>query len=482
MVSVLKYKSSMVNGHKARIGVIGMAVMGQNLARNFASRKIPTVVFNRTTKVTNEVIKEFGNEYLVGSAPLKDFVSQLERPRSIIILIKAGKAVDSVVSQLIPLLSKGDIIIDGGNSNYKDTIRRTSELESKGLHFVGCGVSGGEEGALHGPSLMPGGSKKSWSTLKKILEPIAALDFKGGPCVTHLGTDGAGHYVKMVHNGIEYAIVQLMAEAYDLLRKQYKLSATQIADIFEGYGNRKLRSYLFEIALPVLRAKDDLSKDYLINRVLDKAGQKGTGKWTAIDALDKGVSFSLLSEAVFARVTSSQKEERVQLEKKYGKQGHKKSQSKVKFIKDLEKALYSSIILSYTQGFMLLSEAAKVHKWKLNFAEIARIWQGGCIIRAKLLVQIQEGFKKSKKSNLLMVSDIAKVLKRNDTSLRNVVAAGIIGRVPVPVFSAALSYFDSITSSRSGANFIQGMRDYWGAHTYERTDKKGSFHSEWKEE
>jgi 6-phosphogluconate dehydrogenase len=466
----------------AKIGVIGMAVMGQNLARNFASREITTVVYNRTTQTMTDFIEEHGNNHLSGEESLEGFIAALEKPRRILLMVKAGQAVDTVINLLTPLLEKDDIIIDGGNSQFSDTTRRSKLLEEKGIHFVGMGVSGGEKGALNGPSLMPGGTSKSWESLKPLLESIAAKDFSGKPCVTHIGTDGAGHYVKMVHNGIEYAVMQLMAEAYDILRKSFQMTTPEIADTFESFGNGRLKSYLFDIVVPVLKKKDEESGDYLINIILDKAGQKGTGKWTAIDALDRGVTLSIISEAVFARVSSSQKETRSQLEKKYDKHRYQPSVTQDEMIVHLEAALYAGMILCYAQGFDLIKTAAEENNWDINFPEVARIWQGGCIIRADLLKFLMEAFSSSpeKYPNLLSISQIQKSLQKSNEALKQIVSTSALNGIATPCFSSSLNYYEGMTTSESPANLIQGLRDYFGAHTYERKDKEGTFHTQWE--
>ena len=364
------------------IGLIGLGVMGQSLARNLASRKLSTLVFNRTTKKASDFIKDYGQEYLGYEKTLSSFIKNLKTPRKIILMVNAGKPVDDVMKNLLPHLQKGDVVVDGGNSNYHDTIRRESELKKKNIHFVGLGVSGGEEGALRGPSLMPGGSKESWKLLKPILSKIAAKDFGGKPSVTYIGEDGAGHYVKMVHNGIEYAVMQMMAEAYDMMRKMYGMTPDQIADIFNLWNSGKLKSYLFEIAVPVLREKDNFEKGNLVDFILDKAGQKGTGRWTAMDALQKGAVLSSVTEAVYARGLSAFKEERKKLSRQYKMKTKKAKYPQKKFIKEAGEALYAGIISAYAQGFQLINLAAKEHDWIIDMAEVARIWEGGCIIRA----------------------------------------------------------------------------------------------------
>jgi len=465
----------------AQIGLIGLAVMGANLARNIADKGYKTVVYNRTTEKMTDYIAEFGHDDLIGESELKDFVEAIAKPRKVIIMVKAGPAVDAVVEQLLPFMDEGDTIIDCGNSNYHDTIRRAKELDEKGLHFVGCGVSGGEEGALNGPSLMPGGSKESWQQLQDIWQAIAANDFDGGPCVTHIGSDGAGHYVKMVHNGIEYGVMQMIAEAYDLLKRLYGLNPEQIADIFEGYNAGQLESFLIEIAVPILRKKDPEGEGFLIDKVLDKAGQKGTGKWTAIDGLDRGVGLSVISEAVFARVNSSFKHKRQEFSPLYTKSQHQPSESLEEFISKLEMALYAGMLSSYAQGFELIKVAAEEQEWTIDLSEISRIWQGGCIIRAKILQFLTETFRSAGKSNphLMELKEISEALNQAFDDWRHVVSEGIKAGIPLPALSAGLQYVDAMSTEVLPANMIQALRDSFGAHTYERIDKEGTFHSEW---
>lgn len=463
----------------ADIGLIGLAVMGANLARNLADKKIKTLVYNRTVERTKEYLDQFGNEYLSGEETLEGFMSSLTRPRRIIILVKAGQPIDEVLSQLAPSLEKGDTIIDCGNSSYHDTIRRTQELSASGVHFVGCGISGGEEGALHGPSLMPGGSEESWRLMKPVWEKIAAKDFSGNPCVTHVGENGAGHYVKMVHNGIEYAVMQMMAESYDLLRKQYGLSAVEISQVFKGFQRGKLDSYLFDIVVPILERRDEMASGFLIDHILDKAEQKGTGKLTAIDALERGVSAATIAEAVFARVNSSQKELRMDLAHHYQKPASDKPEAIEAFTAKLQNALYSALLSAYAQGFHLISQAAKENQWSIDLSEVARIWQGGCIIRAQMLKLLTEAFKKNANVHLLQIEEIRKAINESSADWRVVVSTGIQTGVPVPAMSSALSYFDAMTSEELPANLIQGLRDFFGAHTYERNDRPGSFHTDW---
>ena len=464
------------------IALIGLGVMGQSLARNIASKGFKVLTYNRTTETAEKFIEEYGNENLGYEKELKDLVAKLERPRRIIVMVKAGGAVDAVIKELEPLLEKGDVIIDAGNSLYTDSIRRTKELEEKGLHFVGMGVSGGEEGALRGPSIMPGGSKESWEALSPILKKIAAKDFSGEPCVTHVGADGAGHYVKMVHNGIEYGVMQMMAEAYQMLKEIYGLTPPQIAEIFKKYNEGRLKSYLFEISIPILEEKDEFNDgDYLIDYILDKAGQKGTGRWVAIDALERGATLPTITMAVFARTVSSQKSERIKLAKEFDKFEAESSIPLEEFTELLEDALYAGMISSYAQGFELIRIAAQQQNWDIDFAEVTRIWEGGCIIRADMLNFLHKAFMKAdgKAVHLFTIEEIHDALQENLEAWRIVVSYGTENGVSMGCLGTSLGYFEDITTERLPANFIQGLRDYFGAHTYERTDREGTFHTPW---
>jgi len=461
---------------KSQIGLIGLSTMGANLARNIANHNFKISVFNRTTTVTDKFIENFGSDYISGFNNLEDFVNSIEQPRKIIIMVKAGNPVDLVIESLLKFIDKEDIIIDCGNSNFEDTIRREKYLSEQNINFLGCGVSGGEEGALKGPSLMPGGKRETYNQVAEIFESIAAKDFTENPCVTYLSTDGAGHYVKMVHNGIEYGIMQLMAESYDILRKVYKLQADEISYIFEKLNNGKLKSYLFEISIPILRRRDK-NNSFLIDNILDSAGQKGTGKWTAIDSLKRGISVSIISEAVFARITSSFKEKRVELNKLYPKTDKKPEIELNEFITILENALFSGMLISYAQGFDLISQAAIEQGWEINMSEVSRIWQGGCIIRAKILKLLEQYFKENQ-NHLFQVKEF----KITDYELRKLVTLGLNHNISLPSFFASISYFDAMTSINSPANFIQALRDYFGAHTFKRIDKEGVFHEDnWNE-
>jgi 6-phosphogluconate dehydrogenase len=463
---------------KSDIGLIGLGVMGSSLARNIADKKHKITVYNRTTSETKEFVEKFGNKYISGSETLKELVNNLSKPRKIIIMVKAGKPVDSVISKISPLLSKNDILIDCGNSHYKDTKERYLKLKKKEIHFVGCGVSGGEEGALNGPSLMPGGSKYAWNNIKTIFEKIAAKDFSGKPCVTHVGGDEAGHYVKMVHNGIEYGIMQIIAEAYDIYKNIFNLESPEISKIFGKYNKSALSSYLFEITVSALKKEDEHKKGYLVDYILDKAEQKGTGKWTSIDALERGVAIPVINEAVFARFISHKKEMRTDLAKKY--KTALKSELNLQTVKDrLEKALYAAILLTYAEGFFLIKTASEDEKWKTDLSEIARIWQGGCIIRAKMLLDIHKIYKNSEIDHLLFSKKMSEIFKKSIPPLEKIISNTINSSVPLPALSAALAYYKSITRKDLPSNLIQALRDYFGSHEYERKDKKGTFHTNW---
>ncbi len=465
---------------KSSIGLIGLAVMGQNIARNI-SRNHKISVYNRTASVTEDFLKEYESNMLVGETDLKAFVDSVASPRKIAIMVKAGKPVDMVIEGLLPLLDKGDTILDFGNSNYHDVIRREKELADKGFNFFGCGVSGGEEGALNGPSMMPGGNKAVWEDLRPIFESICAEDFDGGKCVTYLGENGAGLYVKMVHNGIEYGVMQMMAEAYETLTHAYGLNPGEIADIFEKYQTGKLQSYLFEISIPILRKKDESGKDFLLDKILDKAGQKGTGRWTALDSLDQGVALSVITEAVFARTVSSMKDKREVFSKLYDKPKPNFETPLEDFIVELEDALYAGMLVSYAQGFLLLKSAAEDKGWDFDYAEISRIWEGGCIIRAKILSTLHTAFGKNPQADLLEIPEIAKDLSDSLPNFRKVVGECMSNGMPLFCLSSALTSFEAMTNARGSANFIQGQRDFFGAHTFLRTDKEGVWHADWHE-
>ncbi|MCB9798863.1 NADP-dependent phosphogluconate dehydrogenase [Candidatus Nomurabacteria bacterium] len=465
-------------------GLIGLGVMGANLARNVESRGFSVSVYNRSFNKTEQFLLNFEGNF-TGFGDLKTFVQSLRRPRRIMIMVQAGQPVDAVIKALLPHIQKGDVIVDGGNSYYGDTKRREAALLKKGILYMGCGVSGGEDGALYGPSLMPGGSMQAWRVMKPILTKIAAKDFSEGPCVTHVGSGAAGHYVKMVHNGIEYAVMQFMAESYEILRKVYKLSPPEIADIFQKYNRGKLQSYLLEIALPVLRQKDELDKNSccLVYHILDTASQKGTGKWASLDALERGVSTPTINEAVFARFLSSEKNLRVALSKKYTPAKRGKVITLGQFTKQLENALYAAMFSSYAQGYHLICKAAKEEGWKIDMKEISRIWEGGCIIRAKLLSVLGDAYSETRRhdEHLFALPKIQALMKKNVKDLRSAVASMSQSGVALPGFSSALYYFEYSTAEHMPANFIQGLRDYFGAHTYQRDDRAGTYHTDWDE-
>jgi len=466
----------------ADIGLIGLAVMGENLVLNMESKGFSVAVYNRTTsKVDNFVQGRGAGKKITGCHSVADLAASLSSPRKAFIMVKAGQAVDDAIEQLLGVFEKGDIIIDGGNSNYQDTIRRTAYVESKGLLYIGTGVSGGEEGALKGPSIMPGGSPAAWNLVKPIFQAIAAKVETGEPCCDWVGENGAGHFVKMVHNGIEYGDMQLICETYDLMKNVLGLSCDEMGNIFDEWNRGSLSSYLVEITRDILRYKDTDGKP-LVEKILDTAGQKGTGKWTGIAALDFGVPLTLIGEAVFSRCLSAVKDERVKASKVFSKPKAVAVADKAGFVKDLEKALYASKVVSYAQGYLLMREAAKEYKWNLNYGGIALMWRGGCIIRSVFLGKIKEAFDKNPGlDNLLIDPFFTKILESAQDSWRRVAAAAVQSGITIPAFSSALAYFDGYRSERLPANLLQAQRDYFGAHTYERVDRpRGEFaHTNW---
>lgn len=466
----------------AEIGVIGLAVMGSNFARNLSDKGIKTAVYNRTTEVTQEFLAEHGSEQIIGTTTLEEFVDSLARPRKVIMLVKAGAAVDAVISSLIPLLDEGDTILDFGNSHFHDTERRSAELQEKGIHFWGCGISGGEKGALHGPSLMPGGPKEVWPQIKPILEATAAKDFGGKPCVAYLGPGSAGNYVKMVHNGIEYAIMQMMAETYELMKRLLNMPAPTISQVFREFDRGKLSGFLADLGAKVLKKKDDLADGYLIDHIVDKAAQKGTGSWTSVDGLERGVAIPTITEAVFSRVISSNKARREELEKIYRLSSDHENLDTDRFIDLLDDALYVGTICAFAQGLELIKTASDENGWDTDLAEVTRIWQGGCIIRMVLLNQIEKAYRTNgnKTMHLLEIPEIVSLIKGNISSLKEVVSTAARNEVPTPGLSSSLNYFFAMTQGRGNTNFIQALRDGFGAHTYERTDRDGTFHTEWE--
>ncbi len=470
---------------KQKFGVIGLGVMGENLALNVESRGFPVAVYNRTGSVTDKFMAaRGGTKQVKATYSLEDFVASLERPRRILLMVKAGGPVDAVITQLKPLLEEGDMIIDGGNSLYQDTERRTKDLESTGLGFVGMGVSGGEEGALKGPSLMPGGTEQAYRDLEPILTAIAA-QVDDGPCVTYIGAGGSGHYVKMVHNGIEYGDMQLIAEAYDLLKSILGLDHRQLHKVFAEWNTTpELDSFLIEITADIFRYLDPQTNGPLVEMIMDSAGQKGTGRWTAADALELGVAIPTIAAAVNARIMSSLKEERVAASEQLTGPTLKFEGDTQEFINKVRDALYCSKICSYAQGMDLLSKASKQFGYNLNLGEVARIWKGGCIIRAAFLDKIKQAFDENPElPNLLLAPEFKQTILDRQEAWRDVIALSNKMGIPVPAFSASLDYFDSYRRDRLPQNLTQAQRDYFGAHTYERTDKpRGEFfHTEWTE-
>lgn len=468
---------------KADIGIIGLAVMGENLVLNMESKGFTVAVYNRTTSKVSKFIEGRGKgKKFIPAYSIEELTANLKRPRKVMLMVKAGQPVDDNIEAIIPFLEPGDIIIEGGNSHFPDTIRRTKYVESKGLLYIGTGVSGGEEGALLGPSLMPGGSKEAWPHVKDIFHAIAAKASDGASCCAWIGDNGAGHFVKMSHNGIEYGDMQLICEAYHLLREVGGLDHDQMAEVFTEWNKAELDSYLIEITAEILRYKDDDGSP-IVTKILDKAGQKGTGKWTVTGALDLGVPLSLIGESVFARMISSMKSERVEASKRLsGPAAGKNAIDRQDLIDDIRKALYASKIVSYAQGFHLLRKAAAEYGWELNYGEIAMIWRGGCIIRSAFLNKIYEAYRRNPDlPNLVMDDYFTGILMENSKSWRRVIATAVTQGIPVPAMSAALSWFDSYRSEWLPANLLQAQRDYFGAHTYERTDEPEGefFHTNW---
>jgi 6-phosphogluconate dehydrogenase len=465
------------------IGIIGMAVMGENLALNMESKGFSVAVFNRTTEVTEKFASgRAKGKNIQPARTMEDFVGALKKPHKATIMVKAGAPVDAVIGQLAPLLDKGDVIIDGGNSLFTDTQRRGKELEERGIHFVGCGVSGGEEGALKGPSLMPGGSRESWEMIAPILRKIAA-QVDGEPCCRYMGSDGAGHYVKMVHNGIEYGDIQLICEAYAILKDVLQMDAAQLAEIFTEWNKGELDSYLIEITSEIFRKVDPDTGKPLVDMILDKAGQKGTGIWTLQSAIKQSVVISTINAAVEARVISSRKEERVAASKILPQPRARTFKGdRARLVNAVRDALYASKIVSYTQGMELLHAASAAYNWNLNLSDIATIWRGGCIIRAKFLNRIVEAYQRDAAlPNLLLDRYFTRIIRKAQRNWRVAVSAAIKHGVAVPAFSASLAYFDSYRAARLPANLLQAQRDFFGAHTYERIDKPSVFHTEWIE-
>ncbi|MBR0165209.1 MAG: decarboxylating NADP(+)-dependent phosphogluconate dehydrogenase [Lachnospiraceae bacterium] len=464
------------------IGLIGLAVMGENLVMNMESKGFHVAVYNRTTARVDDFINgRAKGKNITGCHSLEELVAQLKPPRKVFMMVKAGEAVDNMIGQLLPLLSEGDILIDGGNSHFPDTIRRTRYVESKGMLYIGTGVSGGEEGALKGPSMMPGGSPAAWPHVKDIFQAICAKVEDGSPCCDWVGENGAGHFVKMVHNGIEYGDMQLICEAYQIMRDLLGMSGDEMHEVFKEWNETELDSYLIEITRDILAYKDGEGTP-VVEKILDTAGQKGTGKWTGIAALDEGVPLTLIGEAVFARCLSAMKEERVAASRAFGRRITPFEGDKKAFVESIRKALYAAKIISYAQGYTLMRAAAKTYGWNLNYGGIALMWRGGCIIRSVFLGKIKEAYDNNPQlTNLLLDPYFKKTIEELVPAFREVAAAALTHGVPAPAMTSALSYFDGYTSERLPANLLQAQRDYFGAHTYERTDRpRGEFfHTNW---
>ena len=467
---------------QANFGVVGMAVMGKNLALNVESRGYTVALFNRTTAKTEEVVAEHPDKNFVLTKTIEEFVAAIEKPRRIMLMVQAGPATDATIQALLPHLDKGDILIDGGNTHFPDTMRRNAELADSGINFIGTGVSGGEKGALEGPSIMPGGQKEAYDLIAPIFEQIAGKAPQDGkPCVAYMGPNGAGHYVKMVHNGIEYGDMQLIAESYDLLKRVLGLDNAEIQSIFEEWNEGELDSYLIEITKEVLKRKDDQGTNgYIVDKILDKAGNKGTGKWTSQSSLDLGVPLPLITESVFARFISTYKDERVKASSILSGPEVKFTGDKAEIVEKIRQALYFSKIMSYAQGFAQLRQASKEYDWDLPYGTIAQIWRAGCIIRAEFLQNITDAFDKDADlENLLLDEYFIDITKRYQAAVRDVVSLAVQAGIPVPTFTSAISYYDSYRSANLPANLIQTQRDYFGAHTYERNDMEGIFHYDW---
>lgn len=464
------------------IGLIGLAVMGQNLALNMNDHGYRVAVFNRTvSKVDEFLANEAAGTQVVGAHSLAELTQLLKRPRRVMLMVKAGETVDQMIESLLPHLEQGDILIDGGNTHFPDTDRRTRALAQKGILYIGTGVSGGEEGARHGPSIMPGGNPAAWPHVKEIFQAIAAKVEDGSPCCDWVGENGAGHYVKMVHNGIEYGDMQLICEAYQLMKEALGLGADELHEVFAEWNRGELDSYLIDITSQILAKKDEDGSP-LVDKILDTAGQKGTGKWTVINALDLGVPVTLIGEAVFARSLSALKEERVAASALLPGPSYSAEHDRQAFVEDVRRALYCSKIASYAQGYMLLREAAREYGWNLNFGGIALMWRGGCIIRSRFLGKIKEAFDKNPKlTNLLLDDFFSRTLIDYQASWRRALLQAIQYGVPVPAFTAALAFYDGYRSGRLPANLLQAQRDFFGAHTYERVDRpRGEFfHTNW---
>ncbi len=468
-------------GRQSEIGVTGLAVMGANIARNIARRGIPVAVHNRTPARTRQLIADHGDEgSFTAAETLPELVEALERPRRIIIMVKAGAPVDGVIEELAPLLDAGDIVIDAGNSHFADTRRRARACAERGLGFIGAGVSGGEEGALLGPSIMPGGDREAYAAVEDVFTRIAA-QVDDTPCCAYIGADGAGHYVKMVHNGIEYADIQLIAEAYDLLRHGGGLDVPTIAGIFDEWNTGDLESFLIEITATVLAKEDAATGGPLVDVIVDQAEQKGTGRWTSQDALELGVPLTAITEAVFARSLSALRDQRLAASRALaGPTPGSSDRAQEALVDDVRKALYASKVVAYAQGFEQMTAASQAYDWDLDMGSLATIWRGGCIIRARFLNRIRDAYVENPDTvNLLMVPYFRDAVAEGQDAWRRVVARSVELGIPVPAFSSSLAYYDGYRRERGPANLIQGLRDYFGAHTYRRTDREGSFHTRW---
>lgn len=465
---------------KQQIGVIGLAVMGRNLALNIESKGFTVSVFNRSPEKTKELVAEHADKNLKATYSVEEFVESLERPRKMIIMVKAGAATDATIEQLVPHLEEGDIIIDGGNAYFPDTQRRNQELSERGIRFIGAGVSGGEEGALKGPSIMPGGQEDAYKLVEPILTSISAK-VDGDPCCTYIGPGGAGHYVKMVHNGIEYGDMQLISEAYHLLKDVLNLSTDELHEIFSEWNRGELDSYLIEITADIFTKKDPDTGKPMVDVILDSAGQKGTGKWTSQSALDLGVPLSIITESVFSRFLSAMKEERVAASKVLrGPQTKVSIEDKKAFIEQVRRALYASKICSYAQGFAQMRAASEEYNWNLQYGNIAMIFRGGCIIRAQFLQNIKDAYDRdSGLKNLLLDPYFKDIVENYQDAWRQVVSTAVANGIPVPGFASGLAYYDSYRTERLPANLLQAQRDYFGAHTFQRVDKEGTFHYQW---
>lgn len=470
---------------KPQIGVVGMAVMGKNLALNIESHGYSVAIYNRTGSKTEKVVADHPDKNLVPSYTIEDFVNSLETPRRIILMVKAGAPTDATIKSLLPHLDKGDVLIDGGNTFFQETMRRNEELDNSGINFIGMGVSGGEKGALEGPSLMPGGQKEAYDLVEPILKKIAAKAEDGEACVTYVGPNGAGHYVKMVHNGIEYGDMELIAESYNLMRNLLGLSNDEISDVFNEWKDGELKSYLIDITADILTRKDDLGTGKpIVDVILDRAGNKGTGKWSSQSALELGVPQSLITESVYARYISAMKDERVAASQVLPNPEFDLGDvNKKELVEKIRRALYFSKIMSYAQGFEQLRVASENYDWNLNYGDMAKIWREGCIIRAQFLQKITDAYEKNPELKNLMLDDyFKKIVEEYQNDVRDIAALAIKAGVACPGFSSAITYYDQYRSAHLPANIIQAQRDYFGAHTYERTDREGIYHYEWYHE